>query len=121
VALTPRAGFVSPAEIPWLTWYREAHNDYLQALVENGVPGLLLALAAGFALLRPASPDPRLFAALAGGALRLLVEFDLQIPAIAVLFATLAALPERERGAAHGRPREAAGAEDAAGGDQEAD
>jgi O-antigen ligase len=123
VALTPRAGFSSPAEIPWLTWYREAHNDYLQVLVENGLPGLLLALLALVAVLRPARYDPWLFCALAGVALHCLVDFDLQIPAIAVLFVTLAALAAPARGASRrtaGRSTLAEEAEDAPGGEEPA-
>jgi O-antigen ligase len=73
------------------TWYREAHNDYVQLLVETGIPGLALALWGAFNCLRAARRDPWLLAALAGVLMHEGVDFDLQIPAIAVLFVALAA------------------------------
>jgi len=86
--LAPRAGVrVAPGASGW---YREAHNDYLQVLVESGLPGLLLALWAAVRVLRAAAPDPWLFAALAGVLLHEVVDFDLQIPAVAALFVILA-------------------------------
>ncbi len=80
-----------PATLAGTTWYREAHNDYVQLLVETGLPGLTLALLAAFAALRAARQDPWLLGALAGVLLHEAVDFDLQIPAISVLFVTLAA------------------------------
>jgi O-antigen ligase len=80
-----------PATLPGTTWYREAHNDYVQLLVETGLPGLGLALLAAFAALRSARQDPWLLAALAGVLLHEAVDFDLQIPAVSVLFVALAA------------------------------
>lgn len=80
-----------PATLPGTTWYREAHNDYVQLLVETGLPGLGLALLAAFAALRSARQDPWLLAALTGVLLHEAVDFDLQIPAVSVLFVTLAA------------------------------
>ena len=77
--------------VPGLTWYREAHNDYLQILVETGVPGLALALWAAFEALGAARRDPWLIMALAGVLMHSVVDFDLQIPAIGVLFVVLAA------------------------------
>lgn len=77
-------------------WYREAHDDYVQVLVETGIPGLLIALWAAIAVLAAARSDPWLLAALAGVLLHELVDFDLQIPALAVLFATLCALGGRD-------------------------
>jgi O-antigen ligase len=72
-------------------WYREAHNDYLQVLVETGVPGLLIALWAAAAALYRVAPSRWVFAALLGMLLHALVEFDFQIPALPVLFVVLAA------------------------------
>lgn len=91
--LGPRGGFRTPAGLPGLPWYREAHNDYLQVFVETGLPGLLLALWAAFAALRAGSVAPWLQAAFAGLLLHEFVDFDLQIPAIAVLFVAMAAMP----------------------------
>jgi O-antigen ligase len=82
--------------VPGTTWYREAHNEYLQVLVETGVPGLALALWAAFAVFRSARQDPWLSMAVAGVLMQSAVEFDLQIPAIAVLLVSLAA--SRSRG-----------------------
>lgn len=93
IALPPRTGFLTPVGLPGLQWYREAHNDYIQTLVETGVPGLALALFAIAVLLRSVRGDPWLLAALGGVVLHCVVDFDLQIPAIAVLFVTLAAMP----------------------------
>ena len=88
-----RVGYRAPGDLPGLTWYREAHNDYVQLLVETGVPGLLIGLWAGLAALGAARRDPWLFAALAGLLMHALVDFDLQVPAIPALFVVLAALP----------------------------
>jgi O-antigen ligase len=86
-----------PEGLDTATWYREAHNDYLQLLVETGLPGLGLALAAAVAVLRSARRDPWLVAALAALLLHEAVDFDLQIPAIAILFVTLAAMGRAKR------------------------
>jgi O-antigen ligase len=88
-------GYRAPGDLPGLAWYREAHSDYVQLLVETGIPGLLIGLWAGFAALAAARRDPWLFAALAGLLMHVFVDFDLQIPAIAALFVVLAALPQR--------------------------
>jgi hypothetical protein len=84
-------------DVPDQLWYREAHNDYLQVLVEAGVPGLLIALWAAGAVLHGARRKPWLLAALGGVLLHELVDFGLQIPANAVLFTVLAGLA-RARG-----------------------
>ena len=91
-----RFGYRAPDGLAGMSWYREAHNDYVQVLVETGVPGLLIALWAALAVLAAARSDPWLLAALAGVLLHELVDFDLQIPALAVLFATLSALGGRD-------------------------
>jgi O-antigen ligase len=91
-----RAGVRVAPGVPGMTWYREAHNDYLQVLVETGVPGLALALWAAFSVFRSARQDPWLSMAVAGVLLQSAVEFDLQIPAIGVLLVSLAA--SRSRG-----------------------
>ncbi len=87
-----RIGSRVPEGVAGLGWYREAHNDYVQLLVESGLPGLLIAIGAGIAVLATARKDPWLLAALAGVLLHEVVDFDLQIPAVAVLFVVVAAL-----------------------------
>jgi O-antigen ligase len=95
-------GYRAPSETPGLVWYREAHNDYLQVLVETGVPGLLIALFAAFAVLYAARHDPWIQAALAAVLMHSFVDFDLQIPSIPVLFVSLAALAANRRPAEPG-------------------
>jgi O-antigen ligase len=80
-----------PESLPGTTWYREAHNDYLQVLIETGIPGLLLVFWAAGGALRAARRDTWLLVALLALMLHEAVDFDLQIPAIAVLFVCLAA------------------------------
>lgn len=93
--LWPLAGYRSPERTHGIGWYREAHNDYVQLLAEMGLPGLLLALWAALRVLRSTGSDPWLLAALSGVLMHEAVEFGLQIPAVALLFVTLAALPPR--------------------------
>ncbi len=84
----------------WRTeWIGEAHNDYLQVLLDGGAFGLLLVaglLAVVFrgALARaPRSPlDLGLLGALLGFALHEVVDFNGQIPANAATWISLAAL-----------------------------
>lgn len=75
-----------------LGWYREAHNDYVQTLVEAGIPGLLIALWAAAAALGAARRDPWLLAAVSSVLMHAFVDFDLQIPAIPVLLVCLVAI-----------------------------
>jgi len=75
-----------------MAWYREAHNDYVQTLVETGIPGILIALWAAFAVLASVRRDPWLLAAVAAVLMHSFVDFDLQIPAIPVLLVCLAAI-----------------------------
>lgn len=91
-----RVAFRVPAQLEGLTWYREAHNDYLQLLVETGVPGLALALWGAWVALRGVRRDPWLLAALTGVLVHEAADFDLQIPAVAVLFVVLASLRPSE-------------------------
>jgi O-antigen ligase len=78
-------------------YWGEAHNEYLQVLVDAGVAGLTLAALALGLLLRAAfrgagrSPiDAGLLAALLGALCHNLVDFNWQIPANAATFAALA-------------------------------
>ena len=97
LAAGERLGYRAPGDLPGLAWYREAHSDWVQLLVETGIPGLLVGLWAALAALAAARRDPWLFAALAGVLMHVFVDFDLQIPAIPALFVVLAALPRGGR------------------------
>lgn len=107
VAQAPRQGYRALVGTPLLTWNSAAHNDYLQVLVESGVPGLLLALATLLAMLWRARGDPWVLAGLAAVALHSLVDFPLQIPSIAALFVAVAALPNGEHDERRARPERA--------------
>jgi O-antigen ligase len=82
----------SLSDLPSLAWYREAHNDYVQTLVETGVVGLLIALWAALAAVGAVRRDPWRLAAVASVLMHAVVDFDLQIPAIPVLLVCLAAM-----------------------------
>jgi O-antigen ligase len=80
-------------------WYGEAHNEYLQALLDLGAPGALAVLCLVALLLRTAlngAPRSALDAGLLGAVLascaHALVDFNWQIPANAATFAALAGL-----------------------------
>jgi hypothetical protein len=113
------AGVFAPFQSPMLTHFVDfAHNDYLQLAVEGGLPFLLLAglaltLAASSVrrLLRrlrddPASPWAVLQASCALGLLAVLlhslVDFNLRIPANAMVAAFLAGVLLRRSGPADG-------------------
>jgi len=83
-------------------WVGQAHNEYLQALVDTGIPGLILLLALLLRVLRAAweaGPRSALDAGILGGLLALaahnLVDFNWQIPANAATYSSLAALAMR--------------------------
>ena len=92
VASGDRVGTRAVTDFADLGWYREAHNDYVQTLVETGVPGLLIALWAMVAALGAVRRDPWLLAAVAAVLMHAFVDFDLQIPAIPALLVCLAAI-----------------------------
>ena len=80
-------------------WYGEAHNEYLQALLDLGLPGAALALALVLRLLAtaarsaPRSPlDAGLLGAVTASCAHALVDFNWQIPANAATFVALAGL-----------------------------
>jgi hypothetical protein len=75
--------------------FREAHDDYLQLLIETGVPGLGLALWGLASALAAQRRDVWTLAALLGVMLHCLVDFPAQIPAVAAAFVCVAALPSR--------------------------
>ena len=95
LAQAPRMGYLAHEFTPGLGWYREAHNDYLQVLVELGLPGLLLALWAAWRVLRSLRWRPWFLAAALGLLLQSLVEFSLQLPAVVALFVVVAACGAR--------------------------
>jgi O-antigen ligase len=83
-------------------WYGEAHNEYLQALVDTGLLGAALAAALvlrllrrGVAAARTAALDAGLLGALVACAAHNLVDFNWQIPANAATFAAVAGLVMR--------------------------
>ena len=84
----------------WRTeWIGEAHNDYLQALLDGGVVGflwvaslLVLVLRGALAGARRSPIELGLFGALCGFAFHELVDFNGQIPANAATAVALAAL-----------------------------
>jgi O-antigen ligase len=88
-------------------WYGEAHNEYLQALLDMGLVGAGLTAALLVVLFRRAGAFARrsilrcgLFASLLALAAHNVVEFNWQIPANAATFVALAALavaPPRRR------------------------
>jgi O-antigen ligase len=92
--------------LPGPDWIGEAHNEYLQALLDGGVVGaavvlglLAVALRGALARARVSPLDLGLLGALVGLALNALVDFSWQIPANAATWTALAALavsPARE-------------------------
>ncbi|HEV8560355.1 MAG TPA: O-antigen ligase family protein [Actinophytocola sp.] len=94
-------GYRTPSQIPAIVWYREAHDDYVQVAVECGAAGLIVAVWAAVRVLKAARLEPWVMAALAGVLLHVVVDFDLQIPAITVLFVCIAGLCQE--GGASGR------------------
>jgi O-antigen ligase len=84
-------------------WFGEAHNDYLQALLELGVTGFVVVAGLTALLLRTASrnaQDGTLAVGLLGTALascvHALVDFNWQIPGNAATFALLAGMAVQE-------------------------
>jgi O-antigen ligase len=80
-------------------WYGEAHNDYLQALLDMGIPGALAVLALVATLLRTAARSARRSALDAGllcsvlaSCAHALVDFNWQVPANAATAVALAGL-----------------------------
>ncbi|HVR69303.1 MAG TPA: O-antigen ligase family protein, partial [Vicinamibacteria bacterium] len=99
------SAYVPYQRVDTYEWYGEAHNEYLQALVDTGLVGALLTAALLVTLFRRALRAARLGPLDAGclaGLLALcahnLVEFNWQVPANAATFVALAALAAR-RGA----------------------
>lgn len=99
IARAPRLGYRTHVESPGFAWYREAHNDYLQVLAECGVPGLLIVAWGCVAALRHARRDVWLFIAVLAVLLHSFVDFPLQVPGVAALFAVLTAWSPPERAA----------------------
>lgn len=87
----PRWRTLSPSD-----WWGEAHNEYLQVLLDTGLLGLGLLLCVGFGvcralgvLLRRDAVSTGFVGALLAGALHNIVDFNWQIPANAATFAVL--------------------------------
>jgi O-antigen ligase len=83
-------------------WYGEAHNEYLQVLVETGLVGAILVGALAWTLFRLAFRAARLgpldagrLASLLALAVHNVVDFNWQIPANAATFVALAAVATR--------------------------
>ena len=84
-------------------WYGEAHNEYLQALLDLGIVGAVLVAALLWWLLRAgvraaaATPlDAGVLGAILAGCIHNVVDFNWQIPANAATFAALAGLTTRQ-------------------------
>ena len=83
-------------------WIGQAHNEYLQVLLETGVVGaalfaalLVIVLRRALARARTGPVDLGVFGAVVGLALHNLVDFNWQIPANAAAWVALAALAAR--------------------------
>jgi hypothetical protein len=101
----------------WRTqWIGQAHNEYLQVLLETGVVGAVVFGGLFLTVLRRAAAQARtsfvdlgVFGAVIGLALHNLVDFNWQIPANAAAWVALAALAARPlepppvRRSSHGR------------------
>ena len=88
--------------LPGPDWIGEAHNEYLQALLDGGIVGAVLVLGLLAVALRGALAQARasalglgLLGALVGLALNALADFSWQIPANAATWTALAALAVR--------------------------
>jgi O-antigen ligase len=99
------SAYIRYQQVDRYEWYGEAHNEYLQALVDTGVVGALLFGALLFTIYRRAFRSARLgpldagrLASLLALGVHNLVDFNWQIPANAATFVALAALAAR-RGA----------------------
>jgi O-antigen ligase len=87
-------------------WIREAHNEYLQALLDLGVIGALLVAALLLTLFRaalraaPRGPfDAGVFGSLVALCAHNLVDFNWQVPANAATWVAIAGLAMRRAGA----------------------
>jgi O-antigen ligase/polysaccharide polymerase Wzy-like membrane protein len=87
-----RPAFRALEELPWLTWHREAHNEYVQLFVETGALGFAIGLWASVRVLVRLRSRPWLFVAVSAVLLHCLVDFDLQIPAVALVLVVLSAM-----------------------------
>jgi O-antigen ligase len=83
-------------------WFGEAHNEYLQLLLDTGVAGAAIGAGLLVLLFRRALPaarrgylDAGILGGLAAGCAHNLVDFNWQIPANAATFAALAGLAMR--------------------------
>jgi len=96
------SAYVPYQRIERYEWYGEAHNEYLQALLDTGIVGGALVAALVVTLFRRALRAARLGPLDAGGlasllalALHNVVDFNWQIPANAATFVALAAVAAR--------------------------
>jgi hypothetical protein len=88
----PRAGYRFIEGVRGLSWYSQAHNDYVQILAETGAVGLLLMVWAALRVFAAARSDPWLLAALVAAALHAFLDFGFHLPAVIALYVCLAAI-----------------------------